>query len=206
MATSTPTKGTSTHTVIVSRADMIRYYDPQRIQGYCRACEKYGQFWSCPPFAHSPLEQLPSWSHTVLVTQKTWVSPNSTPESLIQQFLAARRILGEVLKHGESDGRLSVIAGHCSGCSACTRPRGKPCHVPEKMRYSLEALGFDVTGLAENLAGQVLHWPESGPPDYLITVGALLCRSYELALAWLQEDRPAAPEKPIRPILVRHQH
>ena len=83
------------HTVIVSKADMMRYYDPERIQGYCRTCEKYGQFWSCPPFENSPLEQLPPWTHAILVTQKTWVEPDSTKERLIEQFLAARQILAE---------------------------------------------------------------------------------------------------------------
>lgn len=191
------------HTVIVSQADMMRYYDPERIQGYCRACEKYGQFWSCPPFERSPLEQLPPWTHAILVTQKTGVEPGSTPESLIQQFLVARRMLGDTLKRWECDGRLSVIAGHCSGCSACTRPRGKPCHVPAKMRYSLEALGFDVTGLAEGLAGQSLHWPKNGPPDYLLIVGALLCRNHELASAWAAGEEPATHSASARPIIIQ---
>ena len=87
------------HTVIVSKADMMRYYDPECIQGYCRTCEKYGQFWSCPPFENSPLEQLPLWTHAILVIQKTWVEPGSTKEHLIEQFLAARQILVNTLKH-----------------------------------------------------------------------------------------------------------
>ena len=37
--------------VIVSKADMMRYHDPERIQAYCRSCEKHGLYWSCPPFA-----------------------------------------------------------------------------------------------------------------------------------------------------------
>lgn len=186
------------HTVIVSKADMMRYYDPERIQGYCRTCEKYGQFWSCPPFESSPLEQLPPWTHAILVTQKTWVEPGSTKERLIEQFLAARQILVNTLKHWERDGCLSVIAGHCSGCSKCTRPRGIACQVPSRMRYSLEALGFDVTALAKKLAGQSLHWPKSGVPDYLLTVGALLCRDQALALAWKQNES-AMQTAPIHP-------
>ena len=60
--------------------------------------------------------------------------------------------------------------------------------MPSKMRYSLEALGFDVTTLAEKLAGQSLHWPKSGVPDYLLIVGALLCRDQTLALVWKQNE------------------
>lgn len=76
----------------------MRYYDPERIHGYCRSCDKYSLFWPCPPFDESPLEKLPAWSRAVLITQKTWVDPGSTKESLVDQFLVARQILGDALK------------------------------------------------------------------------------------------------------------
>jgi predicted metal-binding protein len=167
--------------VIVSQAEMMRYHDPERIQSYCLSCEKYGLFWSCPPFEEQPLSQLPEWTHALLVTQKTRIAAGSSKDELISQFLSAREILGETMKRWEVAGTVAVIAGHCSGCTACTRPKDMPCSAPERMRYSLEALGFDVSGLAEGLAGQTMHWPSSGVPDYLITVGALLCPRRELA-------------------------
>lgn len=167
--------------LIVSRAEMLRHHDPERIQAYCQSCEKFGQYWSCPPFAEQPLTQLGAWTHAVLVTQKTPVDPLLTKEELIAHFLAARETLCDALRHAESAGALAVVAGHCDGCSACTRPRGLACCVPSRMRYSLEALGFDVTGLAEGLAGQRMQWPEHGMPDYLLLVGAMLCPNRAVA-------------------------
>lgn len=167
--------------VIVSRNEMLRYHDPARIQSYCQSCEKYGMFWSCPPFEEQPLEQLAPWTHAVLVTQKTWIKTGSTNAELMQQFEDARQILGNLLFANERGNAVAVVAGHCFGCTACTRPKGLPCSSPQAMHYSLEALGFDVSGLAERLAGQTMHWPASGVPDYLITVGALLCANPELA-------------------------
>lgn len=164
----------------------MRHYDPARIQGYCKSCEKYGLFWSCPPFDDSPLEKLPAWSDAVLITQKTWVDPGSTKGNLIDQFLVARRTLGDTLKAWETDGVITVIAGHCSACSTCTRSRGVACCSPDRMRYSLEGLGFDVTGLVEDLTGQKMDWPTTGMPAYLLIVGALLCPSHDLAAAILQ--------------------
>ena len=169
-------------TVIVSKADMMRYHDPVRIQAYCRSCEKYGMYWSCPPFEEQPMTQLSEWTHALLVTQKTRVDAGSTKEELMQQFLASRQILGDMLLRWENDGAVAIVAGHCFGCSACTRPKNVPCAAPSRMRYSLEALGFDVTGLAEGLAGQSMHWPSNGMPDYLVIVGALLCPSLERAM------------------------
>ncbi len=168
-------------TVIVSKAAMMRHHDPERIQGYCRGCEKFGLFWSCPPFESPPLSRLPAWTHALLMTQKTWVDASSTPAALIAQFMASREILSAGMTPAEGDGVVAVIAGHCSGCRVCTRPKGIPCNVPARMRYSLEALGFDITGLAGQLAGETVHWPKSGVPDYLMIVGALLCASHELA-------------------------
>ena len=167
--------------VIVSQEDMMRYHDPERIQHYCHACEKYGKFWSCPPFENQPLASLPPWTHAVLMTQKTPVRGGSSPAELIEQFMLARALLSESMLRREAEGTVTVIAGHCAGCVTCTRSREKPCGFPSKMQYSLEALGFDVTRLAEELAGQPIEWPEDGKPAHLMIVGALLCASHDLA-------------------------
>lgn len=168
---------------LASRDEMMRHHDPVRIQGYCASCEKYGVFWSCPPFTRPPLDLLPPWSHAVLITQKSWVEEGCDKAGLMELFLAARERFGRHIRELEAQGQAcaSLVAGHCSGCLSCTRPDGLPCRCPSLMRHSLEAVGFDVTGLAEELAGQKLHWPKEGLPDYLITVGALLCPSEEAA-------------------------
>ena len=155
----------------------MRHHDPVRIQGYCQGCEKSGQFWSCPPFETPALERFPAWTHGVLVCQKTWLAEGTTKELLIERFLETRARFGAMMTGLErrQAGTIALIAGHCSGCGTCTRAEGKACRTPERLRYSLEAVGFDVTGLAEGLAGQKLHWPKSGLPDYLMTVGTLLC-------------------------------
>lgn len=163
--------------VLATRADLLRHHDPERVQGYCRSCEKHGQFWSCPPFAEPPLASFPEWSHAVIVCQQTGLAPGTTREQVIERFLAARIGFGEQVRRLEGQGGrvTGLVAGHCSGCADCTRSEGKPCRAPERMRHSLEAVGFDVTALVEDLAGLRLHWPKSGVPDYLTTAGALLC-------------------------------
>ena len=171
----------SVRTVMASHAEVMRFYDPERIQGLCRSCDKYGRFWSCPPFDVAPLGKLPAWSDAVLVTQKTRVDSRSTHENLIEQFLAARQTLGDILKRWEVDGVVALIAGHCSGCAACPRSRGIDCVAPERMRFSLEGLGFDVTALVEALVGQKIDWPTRGAPGHMLLAGALLCSSSEIA-------------------------
>ena len=168
-------------TVVVSHADMMRFHDADRIQAYCKTCEKYGRFWSCPPFEAQPLAVLPAWTCAVLVTQKTRLETDISNDDLIQQFLTSNRFLSDFLLQRETKGATAIVAGHCSGCTPCTRDRGAACCTPARLRYSLEALGFDVTALAEKLAGQAVPWPKDGRPDRLIIVGALLCRDFDLA-------------------------
>ena len=173
------------HASLATRAELLRHHDPERVQGYCRDCEKHGLFWSCPPFAAPPLAGFPEWTHAVIVCQQTPIAPETTTEQLIERFLAERVRFGERIRGLERRGEYvtGLVAGHCSGCAECTRGEGKPCRAPERLRYSLEAVGFDVTGLTEGLAGVKIHWPKSGVPDYLTMVGALLCHGEAVATA-----------------------
>ena len=159
------------------------FRDPVRVQGYCQACEKFGQYWSCPPFVADPLESFPAWSLAVIICQQIPLQAGLGREQVLERFLEARlefaRRLEESLE-GHT-GHTCLIAGHCSGCPSCTRSKGEPCRCPERLRYSLEAVGFDVTGLAEGLAGQTLDWPKEGSPGYLTLVGAVLCADEEKA-------------------------
>lgn len=165
------------HAVLVTRADLLRHHDPVRVQGYCRTCEKHGRFWSCPPFTVSPLTEFAAWTHAVVVCRRIPLAPGTTKEQMLERFLSSRVGFGELMRglEARSAAVTALIAGHCSGCAECTRAEDQPCRTPERLRYSLEAVGFDVTALTENLAGIKLHWPQTGIPDYLTTVGALLC-------------------------------
>ena len=56
-------------------------------------------------------------------------------------------------------------------------PSGRPCRCPEKMRYSIEALGGNVAETAERYLHKPLLWIEDGRmPDYLTLVCGLLAR------------------------------
>ncbi len=155
----------------------MRYHDPERIQGYCASCDKFGRFWSCPPFEQAPLDLFPSWDHAVIACGKVMTAPEEPTDKLIGRFSAARKAFRTALMQHERihASITTLVAGYCTGCENCTRPEGRHCPRPSALRYSLEAVGFDVTGLTEQLAGQKLHWPKDGRPEYLMTVGALLC-------------------------------
>ena len=66
----------------------------------------------------------------------------------------------------------------CTLCpEGCTRPEGKPCRYPDRLRYSLEAVGFDVTAAASDLLGIDLEWSSDGTlPKHITIVTALFQR------------------------------
>lgn len=74
-------------------------------------------------------------------------------------------------------GSRSLCAGSCAVCGEdnCSKPQGQPCRYPDRMRYSIEALGGNVGLTASRLLGINLQWIEEGKvPDYFVLVGGLL--------------------------------
>ena len=48
-------------------------------------------------------------------------------------------------------GSLSLSSGGCNFCEHCTRETGEPCRQPDKMRYSLDAFGFDLSAITKDV-------------------------------------------------------
>ena len=75
----------------------------------------------------------------------------------------------------EAPGSLALFPGRCDWCAVCARMEGKPCRTPERMRYSIEALGGDCGGIMEHFFGQKLQWASGNRlPEQMILLGGLL--------------------------------
>ena len=102
----------------------------------------------------------------------------SQEESLKIMAEVKENMAGELFKmENQCPGSVSLSAGSCSLCGKgnCTRPSGKPCRYPEKMRYSIESLGGNVGKTVHDLLGIELEWIEEGKvPSYFVLVGGLL--------------------------------
>ena len=97
----------------------------------------------------------------------------------IARMAGCNKALAEELFEMEKayPGSVSLSAGSCSTCGkdGCTRPSGKPCRYPDKMRYSIEALGGNVGKTVHDLLGIELEWIEEGKaPSYFVLAGGLL--------------------------------
>ena len=77
----------------------------------------------------------------------------------------------------ETPGSLRLDAGRCRVCETCARRKEKPCRFPEKLRYSLESLGGNVSALAADKLGAPVLWgSREAPPEYFVLVGAVLTK------------------------------
>ena len=104
--------------------------------------------------------------------------PEQTDRIRSETYGRVKRALLEVLLEVERSipGSWCVAAGECELCPECSRTRGTPCVMPERMRYSFSGLGLDLTKIAEDVLQMPLLWQKQGLPEYNVAIAALLDR------------------------------
>ena len=157
--------------------------DVPKFLSYCKECPSYGNRWSCPPFEKDPVT---IWEQYETVRLYGYVLPNGSGQSvagaLENMEQAKDQLLKELLELEQAiPGSFVLSCGTCRLCrDNCTRPAGKPCRMPEKMRHSVESLGGDVSKTAELYLKKPMLWiKDSVLPDYLMLVGGLLLKRQE---------------------------
>lgn len=163
-----------------------RFVDIPRFFACCEKCPGFGKTWACPPYDFDPLSVWQRFSSVMLYGKKLMIGESLRQTRLDDEALSrtsyflfdnARRALLEELftLERENTGSLALSAGGCSFCENCTRPQGLPCRSPERMRFSVESLGGDVSKALNECFGIELKWAENGRlPEYYVLLGALL--------------------------------
>lgn len=165
------------------------YVDVETFLEKCRECPNYGNTWSCPPYDFDVIEYWKQYKTLGLTAVKILFheeyAGKSFPTEKIQQITkeslwkVKADLSHELLeKEKEHPGSVSISAGSCDLCRGkCTKTEGGHCRFPEKMRYSIEALGGNVGLTISKLMGLELEWIEEGKlPNYFVLVCGLLLR------------------------------
>ena len=145
----------------------------------CKRCPNYDKVWSCPSYDSKSEDYWKEYESLYILGYKiNFDGTVSQEESLKIMAEVKENMAGELFKmENQCPGSVSLSAGSCSLCGKgnCTRPSGKPCRYPEKMRYSIESLGGNVGKTVHDLFGIELEWIEEGKvPSYFVLVGGLL--------------------------------
>lgn len=176
----------TTREVTVAADDLIRRYrDVERIGQYCLPCPGYGKSWSCPPFDFDARTMSDGFK-TVKLMATTIAFDESERiacKTAEQAARVGRQAMAEVWQwllpqlyemEREIPGS-RCFTFRCVLCpEGCTRPQGKPCRHPDKMRHSLESVGFDIEAMTRDLLDIHLEWSHDGSlPKHITLVTAL---------------------------------
>lgn len=160
--------------------------DVARFLPCCAKCPNYETKWSCPPYDFDVQALWRSYTRIHLIFQKIEMPDTLAGKTDAASAAAAaqiRRTAKDALLERlyalerENPGSRALSAGSCSICPLCARASGKPCRVPEKMRYSIESLGGDVGETAQRYFNLSLLWSKNGEvPAYSVLATALLMK------------------------------
>ena len=182
---------TVTHKEVVVDADEFigSYRDVERFEVFCSQCPSYGRMWCCPPYDFDPrtvsdgFTTVKLMATTIVFDEATRAECKTAEETSATGRIAMEEVWKTVLPRlyemeRETPGS-RCFTFRCSLCpEGCTRPEGKPCRHPERMRHSLEAVGFDVIAMANDLLDIDLEWSADGTlPKRLTIITALFCRN-----------------------------
>ncbi len=162
--------------------------DVDQFLGYCKNCSNYSKVWSCPEFDFDPVDYWKAYDSLYILGRKLIL-----PEELRLRIYSddeREKVLTDLLKEPKmqldrdllameqrTPGSRALSGGSCLYCQPgdCARIHALPCRFPDKMRYSIEALGGNVGRTLSRYLHLKLLWMEKGRlPAYFIIVGGLL--------------------------------
>ncbi len=177
--------------VIINHVDCDSYIEKfrnvERFLALCKECPNYKMRWSCPPYNNIDELNLSQFNDGYIIGQKIIIKEQmrvlptekvKMEEIVSNILLPVRRLTDEKLLYLESqiDESISFYAGSCNLCGIgeCTRIVGEPCRHPDKIRPSLEALGFDISRTANEILNTELKWADTiSLPEYYILISAI---------------------------------
>lgn len=183
---------------IISLTDYIAgYRDADKFIAYCRACPRYGNSWSCPPFENDFLQTCACYHFVHILgaiirpgdlLKKQCLSLGNASNKTEEIVREARVQLDADLLSLEKNhpGSRALYAGSCIRCSegTCTRIHRLPCRNPGLIRPSLEALGFDIGATSADLLDTPLKWSTNGQLTEYITLVSGLFSQEAAKLEW----------------------
>ncbi|MDF7800798.1 DUF2284 domain-containing protein [Pontiellaceae bacterium B1224] len=160
----------------IETEELLEAFEPDEIWGHCSQCGNHAAVWSCPPHRFEPVEWIRHFRFSYVVVATISLAGFEKQAEAIEYYYEMRRIINDAMRGFEPlvPGSVSLYAGHCDACAACTRVQGMECVHPERCRYSLESLGLKVSAITETYFEDNLEWVDGQTPDRLLVIPALL--------------------------------
>lgn len=166
---------------------------------YCKKCSNFATKWSCPPYDFDVIEYWKQYKTLLILGYKIIFDEDTVSKEYTKEEIdrITVEVLGEQKKliteelyalEEKTEGSVSLSAGYCNLCgdreiteNSCTRkecPDGcaaELCRHPDKLRYSIEALGGNVGKTCNKILHDEIEWIEEGRlPSHFLLIGGLL--------------------------------
>lgn len=162
------------------------YFRPKVFIEFCKGCKYYNKIWACPPYDFNIMKMLEDYQYAYIIGSKFYINELSEDFKQLLDCKDIEYVTTEIYKTARLilDEKLGIIwnrekhlcvlfAGRCLVCGNCTREKQISCIHPEKMQYSLESLGFDVSSICEDILGDKMLWAIENLPEYFILISAV---------------------------------
>ena len=159
---------------------LSKYEEKERFDLLCKdGCPNYDKKWSCPPLSPSYSKFVSKYDNIIVVAISTKLDQFSYIKNDYLKVKAANTIMksriDRALRSFISDNCYYISTGSCRMCKPCKRKLNQPCAHPDKMTYSFEALGINVSEMVNDLFDFELKWyKKKSLPEYTSVVAGLL--------------------------------
>lgn len=163
-----------------STLDMVKYEEKDKFDSLCQnGCPNYNQKWSCPPLAPSYSRFVSAYEKIIVVVISTTLDQFSYIKNDYLKVKAANTIMksriDKVLRSFLSNDSYYISTGSCRMCKPCKRKLNQACAHPDKMTYSFEALGINVSEMVKDLFDFELLWyKKKSLPEYTSVVAGIV--------------------------------
>ena len=136
--------------IVCENKDLIKYMKRDYLLNLCaEGCPNYNTNWSCPPNSPRFDEYSADYTNSLLVQVTSEVEEG---EEFMEAYIQNRNTLEDLLSKMQIDFEcIKTACGSCNLCERCAFLDNKHCYHPEKMRYSMEAMGMDLQKMSEEV-------------------------------------------------------
>lgn len=169
--------------ICVPCKDISLYEEKEKFEILCRTfCKNYDNKWSCPPYSPAFSDYISNEKFLIVILfymkleQFNYIKQSYLKVKAANSILKSRidKLIRNVAE--EINGR-PISTGSCRLCKPCKLKNKQPCFRPEKMAYSLEALGLNVEYISKKLFDHELLWyRDKILPEYTSVVAGILTK------------------------------
>lgn len=164
--------------------ELTSFVNVKKYYTLCKTgCINYNQKWSCPPCSPDFISYTHKFNNIFIIMLQTDISNFNYIKNSYLKIKAANSILKsrleKTVRSFMSKDTHYILSGSCRLCKPCKKKINQKCVHPDKMSYSFEALGINVSELVKNCFQIELQWySKNNLPEYTCVVGGIISNSY----------------------------